>query len=61
MELVKRLVVIFCVSLFALGIVACEKEGAAEKAGKKVDSAFDAAKKKADDLTKQVWLDRTNK
>nr|MBF0221837.1 hypothetical protein [Desulfobulbaceae bacterium] len=52
MEIIKRIFVALCVVIFTVGIVACEKEGAAEKAGKEVDTAFDAVKKKAEELSK---------
>lgn len=52
MGIAKRFLVAFCVVVFAVGMIACEKEGAAEKAGKEVDNAFDAVKKKAEDLSK---------
>ena len=52
MGLGKRFVVVLCVAIFAVGMIACEKEGALEKAGKGADSAFDSVKKKAEDLSK---------
>ena len=48
----KRIAIGLLVSIFSLGVMACEKEGAAEKAGKEVDNAFNAVKKKAEDLNK---------
>lgn len=48
----KRIVGVISVTLFCFGIVGCEKEGGAEKAGKQLDNALDSVKKKADDLMK---------
>jgi hypothetical protein len=52
MKLLKILLVGLALSSLLLGTVACEKEGTAEKAGKKVDRAFDSAKEKLNDATK---------
>lgn len=38
--------------LLTLSLVACEKEGAAEKAGKKFDKILDSAKDKVKEATK---------
>jgi hypothetical protein len=53
MMFVKRGVLILCIIAFcSVGITGCEKEeGPAEKAGKKIDQAFDAAKKKVKEAT----------
>ena len=52
MRLVRRTIVVcFVIAFFAVGLTACEKEGPAEKAGKKIDQAFDAAKEKVHEAT----------
>lgn len=52
MGLRKFLLVGLAVSYLLISVVACEKEGTAEKAGKEVDRAFDSAKQKLNDATK---------
>ena len=52
MKLTKMAVLCVFFSCLMLTIVACEKEGTAEKAGKSVDRAFDSAKQKLDEVTK---------
>ena len=52
MKFVKQGVLVLCMIAFcAVGLIGCEKEGPAEKAGKKIDQAFDAAKKKVEEAT----------
>ena len=52
MKFVKQGVLVLCIIAFcAVGIIGCEKEGPAEKAGKKMDQAFDSAKKKVEEAT----------
>jgi len=51
MKLKSKIIVFFSVVIFALSMVACDNEGTAEKIGKKVDKAFQTAKKKIDDAT----------
>jgi uncharacterized protein YjbJ (UPF0337 family) len=43
---------IMVVALLIAGIYGCEKEGPAEKAGKKLDQAMEDAKDKLDEATK---------
>lgn len=50
MKLVKKLVVALMILSLALPLVACEKEGPAEEAGRKIDKAMDDAKNKAKEL-----------
>jgi len=45
-------VLLISVFIFSLSTVACEKEGGAEKAGKKIDKAVETLKEKVDDTTK---------
>lgn len=45
-------VLLISLLFFSLSMVACEKEGGAEKAGKKIDKAVESVKKKIDDATK---------
>ena len=45
-------VLLISVLIFSFSMVACEKEGGAEKAGKKIDKAFETLKEKVDDATK---------
>jgi uncharacterized lipoprotein YehR (DUF1307 family) len=47
----KILMIMFAVSL-TFGLVACEKEGSGEKAGKALDQTMDDAKEKLDDVSK---------
>ena len=52
MNAVLQKIIIGCVIvLFALGPVACEKEGTAEKAGKKVDETVESVKEKVKEAT----------
>ena len=48
----SKAVLLFSLVIFALSMVACGNEGGAEKAGKKIDKAFQTAKEKIDDATK---------
>jgi len=53
MKALGKKLLIFCfIGFFACGLVGCKKEGAAEKAGKKVDQAIDSAKKEVEKATK---------
>ena len=48
----KKIIAVILVSSFVLtAAVACEKEGTAEKAGKKIDQTFDSAKQKLNEAT----------
>lgn len=50
--LVKKLLILCLMGCVACGFVGCQKEeGAAEKAGKKIDQAVDSAKKKIHEAT----------
>ena len=52
MKFMRKAMVVCCVVAFlAVSFTACEKEGPAEKAGKKIDQAFDAAKEKVHEAT----------
>lgn len=44
-----RMTTMMFAALFSLGLVACEKEGPAERAGKAVDEAVEKAGDKLDD------------
>jgi hypothetical protein len=49
----KKIIAAILAAGFLLTVaVACEKEGTAEKAGKKIDRAVDNAKQKLDEATK---------
>lgn len=48
----KILVVLMALALLIVLQAGCEKEGTAEKAGKEVDKAYDAAKDKFKEVTK---------
>ena len=53
MKLRLKTVVLFSLVIFSLSTLsACEKEGGAEKAGKKIDKTFNTAKDKIDEATK---------
>lgn len=53
MKLRLKAVVLFSLAIFSLStLVACEKEGGAEKAGKEIDKTFNTAKDTIDDATK---------
>ena len=53
MKLRFKAVVLFSLAIFSLStLAACEKEGGAEKAGKKIDKTFNTAKDKVNDATK---------
>jgi len=45
-------VLLISLMMFVFSTVACEKEGGAEKAGKKIDKAVESVKKKIGDATK---------
>lgn len=47
----KIIIIGSVVALFTLGPIACEKQGPAEKAGKKIDETFDAVKDKVKEAT----------
>ena len=48
----SKLLVLLALIFFGLSTAACEKEGGAKKAGKKIDNAFESAKEKIDEATK---------
>lgn len=48
----SRLIILLSIVILVLSMVACEKEGAAEKAGKKIDKAVETVKEKIDDAKK---------
>lgn len=52
MKLKSKAVLVFSLVFFALSMAACGNEGGAEKAGKKIDNAFNTAKEKINDVTK---------
>ena len=52
MKVKSRMVLLVLMVIVALSTVACEKEGDAEKAGKKIDEVFNTAKDKIKDVTK---------
>lgn len=45
----SKIILVLSLIILAVTTVACEKEGGAEKAGKKIDETFDAAKDKIDE------------
>jgi hypothetical protein len=45
-------ILLFSLAIFALSTVGCEKEGGAEKAGKKIDKAVETVKDKIDEARK---------
>lgn len=45
-------VLLISVLIFSLSTVTCEKEGGAEKAGKKIDKVVETVKEKINDATK---------
>jgi len=49
---IKKMFMIVLALFFIAGISGCKKEGPAESAGKKIDDAMDAAKKKMEETTK---------
>lgn len=52
MKLKKIIAVVLAAGFLLTAVVACQKEGTAEKTGKKIDNAFDSAKQKLDETTK---------
>lgn len=52
MKLKSKAAFLLLLVVFVLSASACEKEGNAEKAGKKLDEAFNSAKDKLNDATK---------
>ena len=52
MKLKKIIAVVLAAGFLLTAVVACQKEGTAEKAGKSVDKAFDNAKQKLNEVTK---------
>lgn len=53
MKSLRIKIFIFClIGFFTFTLTGCKKEGAAEKAGKKIDQAVDSAKKKMEEATK---------
>lgn len=47
----KKILMMCVVMLFTLPMMACEQEGGAEKAGKELDKALDAASEKLKEAT----------
>ena len=58
MNTIKRCVLSFFAAFLLFGLIACEKEGPMEKAGKKADQAIEkteeAVKEAADELKKKT-------
>lgn len=52
MSFFKKMAVIGALVSMTMALVACSEEGTAEKAGKKIDKAFDSAKEKIHEVTK---------
>lgn len=52
MKIVTKIVLVFALICLGSSLVACEKPGPAEKAGKDMDNAIDSMKQKANELTK---------
>ena len=50
--MLKRILVLCVAGMLVAGFFGCEKEGTAEKAGKKIDKAAESAKKALEDLKK---------
>ena len=51
MKLKSKAALLCLLVVFVLFATACEKEGTAEKAGKKIDEAVSSAKEKIDEAT----------
>ena len=52
MKLKSKAALLLLAVMMVVTTVACEKEGGAEKAGKKIDEAFNTVKEKVKDATK---------
>jgi hypothetical protein len=52
MLLLRKLVMLMTAILLVGGLFGCEKEGPAEKAGKKMDQVFEDVKDKVDEASK---------
>ena len=52
MLLLRKIVILVAAVVFVAGLFGCEKEGPAEKAGKKVDKVFEDVKDKVEDASK---------
>ena len=52
MSLIKKLLILVSLFFLCAAATGCEQEGTAEKAGKKVDKAFNSAKDKIHEATK---------
>jgi len=52
MKLKSKAALLCLLAIFVLSAMGCEKEGTAEKAGKKIDEAVSSAKEKINDATK---------
>jgi hypothetical protein len=50
----KRWFIAFFAAVFVFGIIACEKEGPMEKAGKKADQAIEKTEEAVEDAAKAV-------
>lgn len=48
----KKILILCGLALFVFAQIGCEREGAAEKAGKNIDETLDTAKEKINDATK---------
>lgn len=54
MSKLKKLIYLFCLLAFFAAVTGCEKEGPAEKAGKKVDEQLEEAGDTIEDLGDKV-------
>ena len=50
-KMLKKLLSAVCVSLMVMGLVACDKQGPAERAGEKMDNAAERAGDKIENAT----------
>lgn len=54
MKVLRSVMVIVLAAAFALAVAACEKEGPAERAGKKIDNTVEKVQSKADEAASSM-------
>jgi predicted small secreted protein len=53
-KMAKNILIASLLAMFAIGVIGCEQEGPAEKAGKKIDNAVEEAGEKIEEAGEKI-------